>query len=187
MKTQWEDDVTCTKCVHTKSLQLCLILCDPKDRSLLGSSVHGILQARILKWVAVSSSRGSFQLRDWISISYVSWIGRRALYHWCHLGSPCAVLWCAYLLSCVWLFATPWTITRQAPLFMGILQARILEGLPCLPPGILPTQGLNPHCLLLWQAGSLPLVPRGKTMYYVPDTKSASTLTLYCPAYRTGR
>ena len=38
-------------CMHAKSLQLCLILCDPMDCSPPGSSVHGILQARILKWV----------------------------------------------------------------------------------------------------------------------------------------
>ena len=41
-----------------------LILCDPMNRSLQGSSVHGILQARILEWVAVSYSRGSFQPSD---------------------------------------------------------------------------------------------------------------------------
>ena len=41
------------------SAQLCLTLCDPMDCSPLGSSVHGILQARILQWVAISSSRGS--------------------------------------------------------------------------------------------------------------------------------
>ena len=40
----------------TKSLQLCLTLSDPMDCSLPGSSVHGILQARILEWVAVSST-----------------------------------------------------------------------------------------------------------------------------------
>ena len=39
-----------------KSLQLCLTLCDPIDGSLLGSSVPGILQARTLKWVAISFS-----------------------------------------------------------------------------------------------------------------------------------
>ena len=39
--------------------QSCLIMCDPMDCSLPGSSVHGILQARILEWVAISSSRGS--------------------------------------------------------------------------------------------------------------------------------
>ena len=42
-----------------KPIQLCPILCDPGDRSPPGSSVHGILQARILKWVATPSSRGS--------------------------------------------------------------------------------------------------------------------------------
>ena len=43
--------------------QLCPILCDPMDRNPPGSSVHGILQARILKWVAISFSRGSSRPR----------------------------------------------------------------------------------------------------------------------------
>ena len=46
-------------CVHVKSLQSCLTPCNPKDCSLPGSSVHGILQARILELVAVPFSRGS--------------------------------------------------------------------------------------------------------------------------------
>ena len=45
-----------------------------------GSSVHGILQARILEWVAMPSSRGSSQPRDWTCVSYVSNIGRWVLY-----------------------------------------------------------------------------------------------------------
>ena len=44
--------------------QLCPTLCDPMDCSPPGSCVHGILQARILEWVAVSSSRGSSPPRD---------------------------------------------------------------------------------------------------------------------------
>ena len=44
---------------HTKSLQSCPTLCDPMYHSPPGSSVHGILQARILEWVAKPSSRGS--------------------------------------------------------------------------------------------------------------------------------
>ena len=45
---------------HTRSVtQSCATLCDPVDCSPLGSSVHGISQARILEWVVVSSSRGS--------------------------------------------------------------------------------------------------------------------------------
>ena len=45
--------------VHRKMLQLCLTLCDPTVCSLPGSSVRGILQARLLEWVAISFSRGS--------------------------------------------------------------------------------------------------------------------------------
>ena len=50
--------------MHTKSLHLCPTLCKPMDRSPLGSSVHGILQARILERVAISFSRGSYQSKD---------------------------------------------------------------------------------------------------------------------------
>ena len=51
--------------------QSCPILCDPVDHSLPGSSVHGILQARILVWVAMHSSRGPSWPRDQIHISYI--------------------------------------------------------------------------------------------------------------------
>ena len=47
-----------------KSLQSCPTLFDSMDYSPPGSSVYGILQARILKWVAMPSSRGSSQPRD---------------------------------------------------------------------------------------------------------------------------
>ena len=50
-------------------------LCDPVDCSLAGSSVHGILQARILEWVAISFSRGSSRPRDRTQISHIA--GRR--------------------------------------------------------------------------------------------------------------
>ena len=50
--------------VHTKLLQSCPTMCNPMDCSLPGSSIHGILQARILKWVAMPSSRGSSLPRD---------------------------------------------------------------------------------------------------------------------------
>ena len=62
--------------MHAKSLQSCLTLCDPMDCSLLDSSAHGILQARLLEWVAMPSSTESSQPRDQTSISSVSWIGR---------------------------------------------------------------------------------------------------------------
>ena len=61
--------------------------CDPADCSLPGSSVHGILQARMLEWVAISSSRGSSQPRD---RTIVSCTGRWILLLLSHWGSPLA-------------------------------------------------------------------------------------------------
>ena len=55
--------------------QSCLTLCDLIDCSLPGSSVHGIFQARILEWVAISFSRGSSQPRDGTQVSSIA--GRR--------------------------------------------------------------------------------------------------------------
>ena len=49
--------------------QSCLTLCDPMDCSSPGSSAHGILQARVWEWVAISFSRGSSRHRDWTWIS----------------------------------------------------------------------------------------------------------------------
>ena len=57
---------------------------DPMGCSLLGSSVQGIFQARILKRVAISYTRGSSQLRDQTCISCVSCFGRWILYRLCH-------------------------------------------------------------------------------------------------------
>ena len=56
-------------CMHAQS---CLTLCDPMDYSLPVSSVHGILQARILEWAAISSSRGSSQPTDGTQVSCIA-------------------------------------------------------------------------------------------------------------------
>ena len=60
--------------------QLCLTLCDLVDCNPPGSSVHGILQAKILEWVTISFSRGSSQPRDRTRVSYC----RQILYHLSH-------------------------------------------------------------------------------------------------------
>ena len=52
--------------------QSCLTLYNPMDHSLPGSSIHGILQVRVLEWVAISFSRGSSQPRDWTQISHIA-------------------------------------------------------------------------------------------------------------------
>ena len=64
MGCNWE--VVC----HCMSLH-----CDPMDCSPPGSSVHGIFQARVLEWAAISFSRRSSQPRDWIRVSHI--VGRR--------------------------------------------------------------------------------------------------------------
>ena len=73
-------------CIRAKSLQSYPTLCDSVDCSPPDSSVHGILQARVLKWVAMPSSRGSSWPRDQTHVSHFFCIGRWVRYHQCHLG-----------------------------------------------------------------------------------------------------
>ena len=71
--------------IKVSAAQSCLTLCDPTDSSLPVSSVHGILQARVLEWVAMSFSRGSSQPRD---RTRVSCLEGSSLYHLSHQESP---------------------------------------------------------------------------------------------------
>ena len=66
-------------CVWCSVVQSCLTLCDPMNRSLPDSFVHGIFQANILEWVAMPSSSRSSWPRDAIPVSCT---GRQSLYHW---------------------------------------------------------------------------------------------------------
>ena len=63
--------------VYVKSLQSCQTLCNPMDYSPAGSSVNEIFQARLLEWVAMPSSRGSSQPKDWTHISFVPALASR--------------------------------------------------------------------------------------------------------------
>ena len=65
--------------------QSCLTLCNLTDYGPSGYSVHGILQARILEWVAMAFSKESFWCKDQTHVSYV---GRQVLHQLCYLGSP---------------------------------------------------------------------------------------------------
>ena len=62
--------------VVSEVAQSCPALCDPMDCSLPGSSLHGILQARVLEWVVISFSRGSSRPRDRTQVSRIP--GRRS-------------------------------------------------------------------------------------------------------------
>ena len=93
--------------MHTaaaKSLQSCPILCNPIDSSLPGSPVPGILQARTLEWVAISSSNA---------------------WKWKVKGKS---------LSRVRLLATPWTAAHQAPPSMGFSRQEYWSGVPLPSP-----------------------------------------------------
>ena len=74
--------------LYAKSLQLCLTLCNLMDCSPPGSSIHGILLARVLEWVTMPFSRGIFLTQgsnpDLLCLLGCSWV----LYHLCHLGCP---------------------------------------------------------------------------------------------------
>ena len=64
-----------------------------------------------------------------------------------------------YFLSCVWLFVTPWTVARQAPLSMELSRQEYWSGLPFPPPGALADPGIEPGSLAL-QADSLLSKPK---------------------------
>ena len=64
-----------------KSFQSCPTLCTPLDCSAPGSSVPGLLQARILEWVIRPSSRGSSQYGDQPCVTCIFCVGRQALHH----------------------------------------------------------------------------------------------------------
>ena len=83
--SHWQLTSLCVLCLVA---QLYLTLCDPMDCNLRGSSVHRILQAKILEWVAIPFSRGSSEPRDGTCVSYVSCPDRQVLHHLCHLRSP---------------------------------------------------------------------------------------------------
>ena len=88
------------KAAATKSLQLCLTLCNPIDGSPPGSLIPGVLQARTLEWVAISFSNA---------------------WKWKLKGKS---------FSRVRLFATPWTAAYQAPPSMGFSRQEYWSGLP---------------------------------------------------------
>jgi len=87
-----------------KSLQSCPTLCDPIDSSPPGTPVPGILQARILEWIAISFSN--------------AWKWKVKV----------------KLLSCVRLLATPWTAAHRAPPSMGFSRQEYWSGVPLPSP-----------------------------------------------------
>ena len=113
--------------------QSCPALCDPMNCSLPGFPVDGILQARVLEWVAITFFRGSSWPSDQ---SWVSRIAGRFFKPSKPSGKPKCVVWSEVRsLSHVQLFATPWTVAYQAPPSMGFSRQECWSGLPFPSPG----------------------------------------------------
>ena len=157
-------------CLCVLVTQSCPTLCNPMDSSPPGSSVHGILQARILEWIiTIPFSRGSSQPRDQTQISC---IGRQILYHLNHQGIYIYILvgkeledicvyvrlwgiWTDHMLKtvCVLLFVIPWTVQS-----MEFSRPEYWSGWPFRSPGDLPNPGIEPWSPTL-QVDSLPAEP----------------------------
>ena len=90
MSSLWPGGCLARSCWCCSVAQLCPTLCDPMDCSPPSSPVHGIFQARILEWVAISFSRESSQPRDGTSISHTD---RQILYHWVNREAPARGYW----------------------------------------------------------------------------------------------
>ena len=98
--------VTVSVCRTVLVAQSCLTLCDPTNCSLPGFSVHGILQAKILEWIAIPFSRGTSQPRDRTLVSWL--IGR---------------------------FFTIWATEKRSPILSGLLlQGGLVFTQLALPP-----------------------------------------------------
>ena len=95
-------------CVYVLS---CSVMSDSLDYSWLGSSVHGISQARVLEWVAISFSRESSRSRDQTHISCSSCTGRQILYHCATWEALKTSQWLQELLNIAWK-NSPWGLER---------------------------------------------------------------------------
>ena len=143
-----------TAAAAAKSRQSCPTLCDPIDDSPTDSSVPGILQARILEWVAISFSNAWKWKVKVRSLSHV-WLSatpptaaqqapqslgfsRQEYRSGLPFPSPLheSGKWKVKVksLSRVWLLATPWTAAYQAPLSMGFSRQEYWSGLPLSSP-----------------------------------------------------
>ena len=148
----------CPQKVKVKA-QSCQTPSDPMGCNLPGSSVHGIFQARVLEWVAISFPTGSSRPRDRTCVSHI--VGRPFTVWATREVHRCEVL---SGFSHVQLFVTLWL--QPAKLLCPWDSPGKNTGVGCHAPlqGIFHTQGWNLSllCLPHWQVGSLPLTPPGK-------------------------
>ena len=149
--------------------QSCLTLCNATDCSSPGFSIYGILQARILEWIATPFSREPSQPRDWTLVSCIEGL---FVTIWA-TGKSYIKINITKLLplrfdnligkkvkvkSLHRVFATPWTVAYQAPQSMELSRQKYWSGLPFPSPGDLPNPGIKPRSPA-FQADALPSEP----------------------------
>ena len=153
------------------SHSVCPTLCKPMDYSQPGSSVHGILQAKMLEWVAIPFLRGSSQPRDQTLVSltagrfFTIWITREVHILW-YLS-----LSSVQSLSHIRLFETAWIAARQASL--SITNSRSSLRLMSIE-SVMPSS----HLILCRPLLLLPPIPRSIRVF-----SSESTLRMRWPKY----
>ena len=108
------------ECEKSEVIQSCPTLCDPMDCSPPGSSIHGIFQARVLEWVAISCSRGSSWPRDrtWVSgfvgRHFTLWATREAwMWEQDYQESWMSKNWCFGTMVLEKTLESPWTARRS--------------------------------------------------------------------------
>ena len=144
-------------CMCARLLQTCPTLCDPMDYSPPDSTVHGILQARILERVVISFSRGSSPPGDLPHLGILSiqgsGIGRQVLYHQRHLGSPWTSSgWGGGLLFCLQWHLNHFFHTLKRIIFTMFLLHRAACGI-CVPQ---PAMEPKPPVVEAWSLNHWP-------------------------------
>ena len=120
--------------------QVCPTLSNPMDCSLPVSSVHGILQARILEWVSIPFSRASSWPQDQIQVSHIAsrffivWVTREI--------APKVKMLVTQSYLILW---DPMDCSPPGSFVHGILQPKIWSGYPFPSPGDLPSPGIKPR------------------------------------------
>ena len=172
--------------VRAKSLQWCPTLCDSTDCSSPGASVHGILQARTLEWVAIPFTKGSSQSRDRTCVSHVSCIAGR-LFTAEPPGSPGV----SHLVSNVVLLGVrtdPVMLGQDAQAVAARIESFVAGGLPALSSAEtvqMQVQIWPGSCGWLWIVFHALLSSKGRRPFTVATglaSRARAAVAALCPA-----